>query len=107
MKIILEEIKKIESKEFPPEINRVLTALSQKNRQNIVIFLLHNNKMSFSDLMKYTNLKSSTLSFHLKKLMHASLIDNFYIKSGSSDRAYSYYELTEFCKDFLESFRLK
>ena len=100
---MLEQIKKMKKKEFPLEIKRVLSALSQENRQNIVMFLIYNNKMSFSDLMKNTNLNSSTLSFHLKTLMQASLIDNLYIKSDNPDKEYSYYELTEFGKDFLHS----
>jgi DNA-binding HxlR family transcriptional regulator len=98
---ILEKVNKLE--EFPSEIKSALSALDQENRQKIILHLIQKPQLSFTALKDLTELKSSTLSFHLKKLMHASLIDNFYQKSENPQRKYSYYKLTEFGKDLCES----
>ena len=87
---------------FPPEIKRALEALGNENRQKIILNLIKKGKLSFSDLLKITNLNSSTLNFHLRELMKGSLINNFYKKS-ENQKDYSYYEITSFGKDFLKS----
>lgn len=97
----------LEESKFPPEINRALDALGQKNRRKIISFIIDKKKMSFSDLIEHINLNSSTLNFHLKELMKASLIKNFYRKSENPGRKYSYYELTDFGKDFCKALGIK
>ena len=92
---------------FPPEINRALDALGQENRRKIISVIINKKKMSFSDLNEYIELNSSTLNFHLKELMKAGLINNYYSKSENPDRKYSYYELTDFGKDFCKALGIK
>lgn len=92
---------------FPPEINKALDALGQENRRNIITVIINKKNMCFSDLNDYTNLNSSTLSFHLKELMKASLINNYYSKSENPGRKYSYYELTDFGKDICKALGIK
>jgi len=90
---------------FPPVLSRALDALGQENRRKIIQYIVKQGKISFSDLIKFTGLKSSTLTFHLRELMKASLINNFYVKLEEK-RNYSYYELTSFGKDFLKAIGL-
>lgn len=92
---------------FPLEINRALDALGQENRRTIITVIVNKKNICFSDLIDYTNLNSSTLSFHLKELMKASLIKNFYSKSENPGRKYSYYELTDFGKDICKALGIK
>ena len=101
-------VEKIKEREFkiPPEINRAIKAMGNKNRKEIIEIIGNNKKATFSDILNHLNLTSSTLTFHLKELKKASLIDNFYQKSEDSNR-YSYYVLTEFAKDFLKALGLK
>jgi len=63
------------------------------------------NKVSFSEIIEKTGIKSSTLTHHLRELMKASLITNFYKKSEDGSRAYSYYELTDFGRDFYDALK--
>ncbi len=100
---MLEKVKKIK---IPPEIERAIKALGNKNRKKLIEVFLNKKRVTFSDLMNDLNLSSSTLTFHLKELKKASLIDNFYQKSDNSNQ-YSYYVLTEFAKDFLEALGIK
>ena len=97
----------LKESKFPPEINRALDALGQENRRKIILFILKKKNMSFSDLIEYTELNSSTLNFHLKELMKAGLINNYYSKSENPGRKYSYYELTDFGKDFCKALGIK
>jgi len=97
----------LEELDFPPEIKRALDALGQEKRRKIISFIINKKKMSFSDLVEDTNLNSSTLNFHLKKLMKASLINNYYSKSVNPGRKYSYYKLSDFGKDFCKALGIK
>lgn len=92
---------------FPPEIGRALNALGQENRRKIISLIVNKKRMCFSDLVESTNLTTSTLNFHLKELMKASLINNYYSKSENPGRKYSYYELTDFGKDFCKALGIK
>ena len=91
---------------FPPEISRALDALGQENRRRIISLIFNKKKICFSDLKDGTNLNTSTLNFHLKELMKASLINNYYSKTENPGK-YSYYELTDFGKDFCKALSIK
>ena len=93
--------------DFPPEISRALDALGQEKRREIIKLIINKKKISFSELVDNTNLSSSTISFHLKELMKASLINNYYTKPENPGGKYSFYEITEFGKDFCNALDIK
>ncbi len=59
---------------LPPEINRFLQALSNQNRQRIVMLFANNNTMTVGDVSRQTGLGMSTVSEHLKQLREAGLL---------------------------------
>ena len=92
---------------FPPVLSRALDALGQENRRKIITLVMSNKDISFSDLSSELNMNSSTLNFHLKELMKASLIDNHYAKTENPGRKYSYYKMTSFGEDLCKSLGIK
>ncbi len=93
--------------DFPPEISRALDALGQEKRREIIRLISNKKRIFFSELVENTKLTSSTISFHLKELMKASLINNYYTKPENPGGKYSYYKLTEFGKDFCNALDIK
>lgn len=89
-------------KDFPPEISRALDALGQEKRRKIVV-LIAKEDVSFSDLVERAKSSPSTVNHHLKELIKASLIDNYYKKSANPGKKYSFYKLSEFGKDFCKA----
>lgn len=59
---------------LPPEINRFLQALSNQNRQRIVLLFASKNAMTVGEVSRQTGLGMSTVSEHLKQLREAGLL---------------------------------
>lgn len=59
---------------LPPEINRFLQALSNQNRQRIVLLFADKHVMTVGEVAARTELGMSTVSEHLKQLREAGLL---------------------------------
>ena len=56
----------------------------------------------FKSLANHFNMKSNLLSYHLKKLKMAGLINNEYVEEREANKGYSKYPLSETGIKFLE-----
>jgi DNA-binding transcriptional ArsR family regulator len=88
--------------EFPLELKMAVEGLNNENRQKIVLILNTTDKMSFSEIMKETNIESSLLSNHLKKLLDTLLIEHFYEHIVGEDK-YSFYKISKYGKRLLRN----
>jgi len=80
--------------ELPLVVKNSLKALSDENRQKIMLHLLNEGSKSFMDISKDLNVSKNNLSHHIKTLMRYGLIYNFYNKNRYKDK-YSFYELSK------------
>jgi DNA-binding transcriptional ArsR family regulator len=83
------------------EILAPMKLLSDDTRLAIVLSLLKNGTMTFSQLSDVTGVRPSSLSHHLSALTRSALVKNYYAKSNNSDD-YSFYETTPLVRDFVE-----
>jgi len=97
MPIIEEQIS-----EIPSQLRRAIKALSEDARLAVVVVLLKNGEMTFSELSRVLNMSSSNLTHHLKKLIQAALIENFFQRKEDSDE-YSFYRATLLAEDFTKN----
>ena len=88
--------------EIPSQLRRAIKALSEDARLAIVVVLLKNGEMTFSELSRVLNMSSSNLTHHLKKLIQAALIENFFQRKEDSDE-YSFYRATLLAEDFTKN----
>lgn len=88
-------------KTIPIEIRSVLNILSDENRLALVILLLKEGEMSFSELRNHSGLAKNTLSHHLKTLTQAALVSNYYRKREGTNE-FSYYSATDHAKDCVD-----
>ncbi len=79
------------------DIVRALDAFSNETRLLIVDELYINGELSFTSLLKKLGIEKATLTFHLKKLTAAGILEHFYRHTLGDDK-YSYYGLTTFGK---------
>jgi len=87
---------------IPQEIRSILDALSVPTRQSLVMLLAERHELSFRELLQLAKpMNASTLNHHLKALMKAGLVKNYYRKVEGKDD-YSFYQLTELGIDFLK-----
>jgi len=87
---------------FPDEIRMVIKALSHEIRQAIMIQLMKNGELSFSELHKRLNISKVKLNNHLKNLFSSGLIDHYY-KHELGDPRYSYYSLSKLGKRIINN----
>ena len=78
---------------FNEDLQSIIKGLDQPNRQEIIKTLRRNQRMSFTEIEKATNIKSSLLSNHLNNLIDNLLVERYY-DHHSEKNAYSYYELS-------------
>ena len=97
MSIIEEQIS-----EIPSQLRHAIKALSIDARLAIVVTLLKNEEMTFSELSRSLKMSSSNLTHHLKKLTQAALIENFFQRKEDSEE-YSFYRATLLAEDFLKN----
>jgi DNA-binding transcriptional ArsR family regulator len=88
------------SDQIPKEVKSVIKALDDDIRLAIIITLMENINMSFAELKKLLNIKSSSLSHHLTILQNGGLITNFLDLRGSHR---SYYTTTDMTQSILGS----
>jgi len=89
------------SNEIPNEIKLLLKALSTDDRLGILLALMKNGRMTFSQMKTEFDLSASSLSNHLTTLQNGNLIENFYEKG--TERAFSYYDVTDIPEAFFDS----
>lgn len=77
-----------------------LDCLAYQNRRAIIVILIERKELSFKELMLSLAFSTSSLSYHMKELMKASLVENIYRKSDNKD-VYSIYKPTELGHDFM------
>ncbi|MFQ6059815.1 MAG: winged helix-turn-helix transcriptional regulator [Thermoplasmata archaeon] len=65
------------SKEIPHPDKRTIALMRQKILRRIVMHTILNPNCSFGDLRKEFGISKSTLSFHLKKLEDAEIVESF------------------------------
>jgi DNA-binding transcriptional ArsR family regulator len=85
--------------EVPSQLRRSIKALSEKSRLAILLVLLKNDEMTFSELSRTLDMSSSKLTHHLKKLVQAALVENYFQRKADSEE-YSFYKPTLLAEDF-------
>jgi len=87
---------------IPHETRNILEAMSEPTRQGLAMMLAERGELSFNELLQAARpINASTLNHHLKVLMKAGLVRNYYRKVEGKDD-YSFYQLTELGRDFLK-----
>ncbi len=90
----------IDSKGIPEEVKLSIKALADDTRLSIVMLLLENDRMAFSQLKQTLNLSSSSLSNHLTLLQDGGIVNNFLELKNNK---YSYYTMTEMGTNLIKS----
>lgn len=85
--------------EVPSQLRRAIKTLSEEARLAILIVLLKNGEMTFSELSRAVDMSSSNLTHHLRKLVQAALVENYFQRRQDSEE-YSFYKGTVFAEDF-------
>lgn len=85
--------------EIPDEIRSVIKGLDSETRIAIIVALMKNSKLTFSELKECLGLNSSSLSSHLSILQDGGLVINFL---EWNEKSYSYYMITDLAKTILE-----
>jgi len=88
-------------KNITPEVRLTFKQLSNDTRLAIVLLLLKNGEMSFTELCESLSIKRNSLSHHIRKLMRAALVHNFYKKKDDTAE-FSYYEATNLSQSFVD-----
>jgi len=88
-------------REMPEEIKVVLKALADDDRLGIIIALLKNGKLTFSEIKDEFQMNPSSLTHHLNLLQNGNLVTNFYEKGDG--KAFSYYAATDIPELILDS----
>jgi len=87
---------------IPHETRSILEAMSEPTRQGLAMMLAERGEFSFNELLQAARpINASTLNHHLKALIKAGLVRNYYRKVEGKDD-YSFYQLTELGRDFLK-----
>ncbi|MEM0328491.1 MAG: winged helix-turn-helix domain-containing protein [Thermoproteota archaeon] len=91
------------SRQIPDEVKFAIRGLDHDVRYGILVCLLRNGgRLSFAELQEKLNISKGRLAYHLGLLMDGALVRNF-SEMGLKDRYNSYYEVTGFAIDFLET----
>lgn len=85
--------------EIPSQLRRAIKALSEDARLAILVVLLKNGEMTFSEVSRALGMSSSNLTHHLKKLIQAALVENYFQRKEDSEE-YSFYKPTLLAEDF-------
>jgi DNA-binding HxlR family transcriptional regulator len=87
--------------EIPAEVLGPLKLLADDTRLAIVLALLKNGDMTFSQLQHMIKIKPNSLSHHLRSLVQGALLRNYYSKKAEADE-YSFYGVTSIARDFID-----
>jgi DNA-binding transcriptional ArsR family regulator len=85
--------------EIPSQLRRAIKALSEDARLAVLVVLLKNGEMTFSELSRALDMSSSNLTHHLKKLIQAALVENYFQRREDTEE-YSFYKPTLLAEDF-------
>ena len=85
---------------YPDQVQLAMKALASEARLAILARIIDEGEKTFTQLRKDHGLDASSLSNHLKALVEGSLLRNYYRKIPE-DSTYSFYDATNFGKDFL------
>jgi len=88
--------------EIPLLVRNSIKALSDDNRQGILIYLEKKGPKSFIEISKELKISKNNLSHHLKILMLYGLIYNFYNRNEFADK-YSFYEISKLGKRLIDT----
>lgn len=99
----LSELIQREDRKIPPEVRRIIENLGEPSKRGITLILAENKELSFKKLLSEVRpMNPSTLNHHLKDLMKAGLVENFYRKKQESSGEYSFYKASALAVDFLK-----
>ncbi len=88
---------------IPEETRKIMDAFSIPQRRAIIVILEEGGELSFKELLSIVKpMNPSTLTYHLKALLRAGLVENFY-KKNEDKTDYSMYKLSELGTDFLNA----
>ncbi len=82
----MDRIQRYADEWLPEEIRVILKALGNETRMAIISFLYEEEPTTFVEIMKGLGLKSNKLSYHLRILSQAGLIDRYYTREGGRER---------------------
>ncbi|MGQ4833854.1 MAG: helix-turn-helix domain-containing protein [Candidatus Asgardarchaeia archaeon] len=84
-------------------LRKRLEVISEKNRFGLIaVFLSVDRPLSFSELLKITELNPGTLTNHLKKLEEVGIIEKVKKSNWKRNESRSYYKLTKEGLELLE-----
>ena len=88
--------------ELPYELRIAIDGLNNPNRQKILLILENEDKLSFSEIERKSELDKALLASHLRKLIRTLLIEHFYEHEVGNDR-FSYYRISSLGKLLLQN----
>jgi len=88
--------------EIPIELSKGINGLDHKIRQAILVLLVHNDSLSFTELAGLLNLSKGRLAHHLDVLQKSMLVRNF-SKADFAGPYDSYYSLSKLGESLFES----
>jgi len=87
------------AREIPSDVKNVIKALDDDNRVAIIVALMKNSRMTFTDLKKLFDIAPSSLTYHLSILQDGGLVHHYLEKP--IEGSYSYYATTELVESLL------
>lgn len=88
--------------EIPAELSKGINGLNHMIRRAILVLLVHNDSLSFTELAGLLNLSKGKLAHHLDVLQRTGLVRNF-SKADFAGPYDSYYSLSKFGESLFES----
>jgi DNA-binding transcriptional ArsR family regulator len=85
--------------EIPKDVKNVIKALNDDNRVAIIVALMKNSRMTFTELKKLFDIAPSSMTYHLSILQDGGLVHHYLEKP--SEGSYSYYATTELVETVL------
>ncbi len=86
--------------QIPIEIKKAVKALGNDIRCAIVVDLIHEGELTFTQLKNDLDIEPGLLSNHLKILMDGAIVEHYYRHEFGNEQ-FSYYGLTFFGRDFI------
>jgi len=88
--------------EVPEEIRRAIRGLDSEYRTAIFVVLYKQGELSFSELQKMLEMDKAMLNYHLGIMVESALVSHYYKHELGTER-YSFYNITHYGQNFLES----
>jgi DNA-binding transcriptional ArsR family regulator len=84
------------------DLKEAVAALDHPIRWHIVELIEDEGELSYTELLSRLRIRKGSLTHHLNRLMEGGLMDNF-SKNELGDSYHSYYSLSRFGQDFVNS----